>query len=235
MLRAALAMLVCGWPLDFLPTLNLPSSAVTFTTKLPRCSEQGPSEGAGRGVRAFCRRCMSRKGAAALACSVSSNSSRDTSPRRRDQLLIPAMSRGCPDSSSTSQSASKEGSSGAVGLSSSFFSVRVRASRRRALCVRRGRACWSLLRILRSQGAGRVRVWAALLMSTWMRPGWERSSWSQKASTCSGSLSSNCNKLSLLLQASKSSSSAYLLAASAGQRDVASTVAPARSSFRHTW
>ena len=62
-LSAALPMFVCGCACDFLPTLNLPSTAVTLTTWL-----HGSSSDAGRRMGASLVHKM--KGAAALAASV---------------------------------------------------------------------------------------------------------------------------------------------------------------------
>ena len=81
------------------------------------------------------------------------------------------------------------------------------------------------------QPAGRVSVWAALLMSTWMR-GCACSRAAQKASTSRMSESSKGPATERRWRhCPKSGSREYRSAASHGKRVVVTTVAPARSSF----
>ena len=89
-----LAMLVCGCPPLFLPTLNLPSSAVTFTMWEYAASSEGAVAAAGAvdegekvgGTSSGLRRLHSTKGATALTAMVWTISAVDTWGTYRDQI-----------------------------------------------------------------------------------------------------------------------------------------------------
>ena len=89
MLRAALAMLVCGWLVDFHMRLKQPSMALTLTINL---GSEGVPEAAMSGRSLPLR----MKGAQALMEKTSSSSGVDTCPSLKVQLLAGRRSSCCP-------------------------------------------------------------------------------------------------------------------------------------------
>lgn len=96
MLRAAFAMLVCGWSLVFLRTVNWPSTADTFSRY-----RRGRGDASSRGSS----RSASRNGATALTSWTSSISAGSMSPSREVQEFTAAVSVSSPASSTAGSTA----------------------------------------------------------------------------------------------------------------------------------